>query len=260
MQSKASLPAVTVSGVFYPYRKAAYLIQHSGLICIDIDYKDNQHIRNYNQLKEQLFNIEHVAYAGLSASGKGFFLIIPIRYPQYHSLHFNALESDFKQLGIVIDKAPKSVAALRGYSTDISKLFRKKVTTYSSILYRDATENKNCRGSTLIKGVGKEQSHTLYPHATMVTTQQSVEKTIHMILQNRIDITINEPQWFLLACSIANEFGEYGRGYFHTISQFHSKYSYGEADRKYIYALKKNYSQIGIGTFFKIAAQYLHFL
>ena len=256
---KASLPAVTVSGLFYPYRKAEYLIQHSGLICIDIDYKDNQHISNYDQLKEQLFNIEHVAYAGLSASGRGFFLIIPIQYPEWHSLHFNALENDFNQLGIVIDKAPKSVVSLRGYSSDTSKLFRKKVTTYSSILY-NADEKKKCSGYSYNKGVSRGQSHTQYPHTNIVTTQQRVEKTINIIIQNRLDVTIHEPEWFLLACAIANEFGEYGRGYFHAISQFHPKYRFSEANRKYSHALKKRYSKIGIGTFFKIVRPYLQFL
>jgi len=40
--------------------------------------KGREHIANFLALKEQLFNIGNVAYAGLSASGKGFFLIIPI--------------------------------------------------------------------------------------------------------------------------------------------------------------------------------------
>jgi hypothetical protein len=77
---KASLPAITVSGTFHPTRKEEHLVKHSGLVCIDIDWKGNEHISNFNSLKEQLFHIENVAYAGLSASGKGFFLIIPIAY------------------------------------------------------------------------------------------------------------------------------------------------------------------------------------
>jgi hypothetical protein len=81
---KASLPAITVSGSFHPSRKEEHLVKHSGLICIDIDLKGNEHIANFAALKEQLFHIENVAYAGLSASGKGFFLIIPIAYPKRH--------------------------------------------------------------------------------------------------------------------------------------------------------------------------------
>ena len=70
---KAGLPAITVSGVFSPARKEEHLVKHSGLICLDIDRKGNEHIANFEDLKKQLFNIKNVAYAGLSVSGKGQF-------------------------------------------------------------------------------------------------------------------------------------------------------------------------------------------
>jgi hypothetical protein len=63
---KASLPAITVSGVFDPARKEENLVLHSGLICVDIDEKGNEHIENFQALKAELFNIQNVAYAGLS--------------------------------------------------------------------------------------------------------------------------------------------------------------------------------------------------
>ncbi|MCG8328654.1 MAG: tyrosine-type recombinase/integrase [Chitinophagales bacterium] len=69
---KSSLPAITISGSFYPIRKEEHLVKHSGLLCIDIDPKGNEHIMNFPMLKEELFKIQNVAYAGLSASGKGF--------------------------------------------------------------------------------------------------------------------------------------------------------------------------------------------
>src|ERR1035437_8989032 len=50
---KATLPCITVSGVFST-RAIAGLVKHSGLICIDIDYKDNLHIENYGELKRIL--------------------------------------------------------------------------------------------------------------------------------------------------------------------------------------------------------------
>ena len=262
-QLKATLPAVTVSGLFFPRRGAKYLFQHSGLICIDIDYKDNQHIRNYDQLKEQLFNLEHVAYAGLSASGKGYFLIIPIRYPECHAFHFNALEDDFNRLGIVIDKAPKSVASLRGCTYDTNNLFRKKGIIYNNILYTNSKLLKIKNNN--IKGMGKGQSPNQYSHAypninAISTTKERVEATIQAITHHKIDITIKEPDWFILACSLANEFGEYGRDYYHSISQFHSKYNVTETNQKYTRALISQYLKIGIGSFFKIAGQYLQSL
>ena len=254
---KAGLPAITVSGLFHPKRGTQYLFQHSGLICIDINYKDNRHIQNYDQLKEQIFNIEHIAYASLSASGKGYFAIIPIRYPECHAFHFNALEADFSRLGIVIDKAPKSVASLRGCSYDTKNLFRKKSIIYNNILYT----NKLLKRKSNIECMGKRQSPNHYSHSfpnkNVFSTKARVEATIQSILSNKIDVTNHEPDWFILACSLANEFGEPGRDYFHAISQFHPKYDIGETNQKYTRALISQYMQIGIGSFFKIAGQYL---
>ena len=81
---KATLPAITVSGVFHPTRKEENLKKHSRLICIDIDQKGNEAIENFGELKEQLFKMKNVAYASLSASGRGYFIIIF----QYHVSSF----------------------------------------------------------------------------------------------------------------------------------------------------------------------------
>ena len=61
---KLSLPQATISGVFAPTRSAENLVKHSGLICVDIDRKDNLHIANFDTLiPDVLSHIEEVAYA-----------------------------------------------------------------------------------------------------------------------------------------------------------------------------------------------------
>jgi hypothetical protein len=237
---KASLPAITVSGVFDPVRKEENLINHSGLICIDIDPKGNEQIKNFGGLKEQLFNIKNVAYAGLSASGKGFFLIIPIAYPKRHKQHFRAIQRDFLSFGIIIDTAPQNVASLRGYSFDQGALFR-----HNALPYRKWTRP--------VEGRSKSPLKKFTPSMNEIGTRGRVEAIITEIATRGIDITQEEPDWFRLACSFANEFGEGGRGYFHTISQYYPKYDYCEVDKKYDHALKGRYKSISIGTFFKMA-------
>ncbi len=58
---KVSLPAITPSGVFSS-RSEKDLIEHSGFLAFDIDLKDNLHITNFHNLKEQLSNIPNIAY------------------------------------------------------------------------------------------------------------------------------------------------------------------------------------------------------
>jgi len=237
---KATLPAITVSGLFEPTRKEEHLIQHSRLFCIDIDYKGNEWV-NFQSLKHDLFQNQHIAYAGLSVSGRGIFLIIPIENPKEQKRHFVALKNDFKKRGISIDTAPQNVASLRGYSFDSNALFRHSPVAYNKIPHPVLVKRKN-RFETLNEGFSKPG------------TQQKVERTIQIIIDNRIDITTHEPDWFRIACALANEFGEQGRAYFHLVSQFHPEYRYGSTDQKFDNALTSQYVRIGIGTFFQIAS------
>jgi hypothetical protein len=120
---KATIPAITPSGVFHR-RKAKALIKHSGLIQFDIDFAgNNRNILNYTQLKEQLCNIIHVAYCGLSVSGTGFWGLIPLAYPEHHKRQFEALKQAFRLTGIELDNKPGNVASLRGYSYDCEAYF-----------------------------------------------------------------------------------------------------------------------------------------
>ncbi|NUQ25499.1 MAG: hypothetical protein HUU34_16255 [Saprospiraceae bacterium] len=111
------LPMITPSGLFSK-RGEEYLIQHSGFIQIDIDFKDNTHIENYSVLRWELAAIANIAYAGLSASGSGYWCLVPIAYPEHHKRHFEALQADFLKIGIHIDPAPKNVSSARFYSWD----------------------------------------------------------------------------------------------------------------------------------------------
>lgn len=239
---KSRLPAITISGSFYTSRKEEHLLKHSGLLCIDIDPKGNEHIMNFPMLKEELFKIQNVAYAGLSASGKGFFLIMPIAYPKRHKQHFQAIKNDLLSYGLAIDSAPQNVASLRGYSYDENALFRHNAKPY--LKWGKAKPSKTTPSLTF----------SYFPEDS---TRAKVDALVEQIVKHSIDITTHEPDWFRLACAFANEFGEEGRGYFHAISQFHDRYDYATTDQKYDYVIKKRYTSISIGTFFKLASNKL---
>lgn len=122
---KATLPAITPSGIF-SYRRESNLIKHSGLIQIDIDLsKNNLLIENWTDLKSELINLENMAYLGKSASGRGYWGLIPILPdPKDHKFYFDALEEIFLiNWGIELDDKPKNVSSLRGYSFDDEAYF-----------------------------------------------------------------------------------------------------------------------------------------
>ena len=223
---KAQLPAITPSGLF-EMRNARSLTNHSGFVSFDIDLKENKHIGNYGELKNELIKIKNVAYCGLSVSGTGLWGLIPISQPEKHKQHWLALDKSFAKLGIIIDPVCKDVCRLRGYSYDENGYFNDHATTFTGII--EPVKPKRIRYA-----------------ATGTDDKASVESCINQL---SVDITADYKTWFELGCSLANTFEEDGRDYFHAISQYHINYSNSETDRQYNSCLRGKY-KFNIGTFF----------
>lgn len=130
---KRSLPQATISGVFSPTRAKNNLSQHSGLICVDIDAKDNPDIWDWETLKQDLSVLPQIAYCTLSVSGKGLFLVIPLRYPEKHLQQFRPLQIDFRKMGIMIDSACSDITRLRCLSYDEHPIINENATLYEGV-------------------------------------------------------------------------------------------------------------------------------
>ena len=131
---KKNIPAATLSGVFDSPRSDLKLKEHSGLICIDIDSKDNLHIKNFDTLKSELCNLKEVLYCGLSVSGNGYFILMPIAYPSKHREHFKAIREDFIKYGINIDESCINISRLRLFSYDSTPYINENAVTYKRLI------------------------------------------------------------------------------------------------------------------------------
>lgn len=244
-QLKSKLPGVTVSGTF-TQRKASCLIKHSEFICIDIDSKENPSVTNFEELKNKLKNILNVAYCGISVSGQGVFCIIPIKYPEKHKEHFEALKMCFDKLGIIIDKSCADVSRLRGYSYDPNAYFNENPEMFFQYFdYRKSIENR----------LSEDSNSQIEINASENFTKRKVMEIINKIQKTSIDITEKYEQWFQIGCALANEFGEEGREMFDLVSQNHPKYHPDVVDSKFSDCLNSPYSYY-IGTFFHWAEEY----
>jgi len=239
---KATMPCITVSGTFSNRSKDG-LIKHSGLICIDIDHKDNEHIENYGELKRILSTAPFVAYCGMSVSGTGYFVIIPIKYPDKHEMQFEALRRMYERLGIVIDISCKDVSRLRGYSWDSEAYINHEAKPFDKV-YEEPTPVK------------PTYKFSGYKTASGKDTRARVEKYVNAIVKKAIDITDNYKNWLNVGFALANEFGETGRQYFHEVSRCYPKYNYSDADKKYTGLLKNNKGGISIGSFFHLCKEH----
>lgn len=214
---KSGLPAITPSGVF-TRRCASGLIKHSGFIQVDIDQKENSHIGNYSELMSELCKIPNVAYGGRSVSGTGYFLLIPIAYPEKHKEHFEFIRRWFADKGLIIDDKPKNPASLRGYSYDTNAYFNHNATPL--LMYYEEP--------------AKVRERPTFQN----NDTETVEAIINELSKTGIDITEGYGVWFALGCDIAGVFGASGESYFHTISQNHHAYNQRKTELQYRACMK----------------------
>lgn len=235
---KKQLPQATISGVFSPTRCATNLVKHSGLLCIDIDSKDNPHLGDLHEFKNKVLSgISYIAYASLSVSGKGLFAIIPIKYPDKHREHFNQLKRDFKAKGVTIDCACGDVSRLRCMSFDMFPLVNQDVELYTGLFQEPPRRLPNPTFA------GFSPSEVL----------AKVSNCCRMVVQRHIDITGGYRQWLEIGASLAS-LGEQGREYFHLVSSQSMQYRPDETDHKFTALLRRPLQSFTISTFFHYCA------
>lgn len=236
---KRSLPQATISGVFSPTRAKNNHSQHSGLICVDIDAKDNPDILDWETLKQDLSVLPQIAYCALSVSGKGLFQVIPLRYPEKHLQQFRQLQIDFRKMGIMIDSACSDITRLRCLSYDEHPIINENATLYEGV-YVEKPKHKSFPTCFIYEGEN---------------TSAEVAVCCRKIQQCGIDITASYDDWLKVGCALAT-LGESGRSLFHICSRQNAKYNATKTDKMFTDLLRRNYQQVNIGTFFWMCKQY----
>ena len=232
---KNKLPCFTPSGTFSG-KSASTLKEHSGYICIDIDAKDNTHLKDFATLKEQIKAIPYIMFCALSCRGKGYMCLIPIKDTTKHGQYFKTLQHAFAAMGVRIDSNCKDIS-------------RKRYVTFDPLPYINT-------GAQVFDVVDAEEEHKAEPQHTETTeeTRAEVEALVDIIGRECIDICGDYNQWFSILASLANEFGEAGRRYAHVISEPGRTYKDADdVDKRYNEALKHKGLQYTIATFFKFA-------
>lgn len=232
---KDQLPTFTPSGLFSS-NNGKSLIKASGMICIDIDKKDNLNVQDYDNLKDKISELPYVAYCGLSVSGEGYFCIIPIYDSHKFSQHFFSLQKVFADMGITIDQTCKDICRKRFVSFDPNSYLNLQAETYQG----------------LIDSQFKPSHANQAPTYTYNVTPEILTKAdlyIRIIVEHQIDITTEYHNWVRFSFAFANTFGELGRDKFHVISQFYPKYNSDETDLLFNSAIKGKYQFVTIKSF-----------
>lgn len=233
---KLSLPQATISGVFSPTRLAENLVSHTGLICVDIDGKDNLHIVNFDTLIEDVLSqIEEVAYASRSVSGNGYFVIMPLKYLAKHKMQFEQLVRDFDAMGINIDRACGDVCRLRCQSYDLHQYINMVAKPYAGVYHPP---------------MPKFRYTATFGEAD---AEDKVARLCREIATRGIDLTGTYDDWMKIGAALSS-LGESGRQWFHIVSSQNGGYNAADCDRKFSNLLRST-KRIGIGTFFYACKQ-----
>jgi predicted P-loop ATPase len=212
--AKKNVPYVTVSGTFSE-RKITGLTKHSGFIAIDVDDVDPE------EVKSMVCPDRYVYAAFTSISGRGLCIVFRIN-PEKHAEAFEGLQEYlYINYGVVIDPSGKDVS-------------RPRFISFDPHLFHNPSADKFSQYPK------KKKAITKIPDVVFV--QEDFNEIVRTISQRSLDITGNYHQWLGIAYGIADKFGEAGRQYFHTISQFSPLYEYKKADKQYNACLKNSSS------------------
>lgn len=223
---KIKLPAVTVSGDFktrdkqidLPHR----LKQHTGLICLDVDRKDNPKLRTGD-----LVDKECIAQF-LSCSGEGLKIIYactPVKTAEEHRRIYDAAVQRLEKKGIrlKVDPIVKSIASLQYVSYDPEVFYNK-------------------RTKLVIKPLAPIKRAKAKPTEDKLKELEQLNAYIDAL--NGKDVTADYENWLLIMFGLSYSLGEAGRAAMHRICEAYPEYSMLECDEKYDSCLERDNTHI----------------
>lgn len=243
---KKQLPAITPAGVFSPKRGNGYIESYSSMLGIDIDGKDNPSVEDWSAAAHRIGERSQcVIYAGLSAGGRGCFVLYSIAEPQRYAEHFAAIVTELDALGFNADRQCGDVSRLRFASYDPAPYINKKAAAHrlpiisvnNAIISPQRLALARAPASMICAPQRPINADVLY---------QRIERAVKALMEQRSNIAEYYNDWLRIGCALASTFGERGRWMYHAISSQSSKYKELECDNQYTRCLRS--SRIGIGT------------
>lgn len=219
---KSSLPAITVSAELKSRDKTIpvekRLKKHTGLICLDIDKKDNPKMRVKDIIDPECL-LEYV-----SCSGEGKKIIYRCSTTLDSNEHrriYDAAVLRLRDMGvnIKVDPIVKSIASLQYVS-------------YDPYLHY------NAKSKVIIKPLPKPKKQIEPPAKDKEEAIAQLQDYIKAL--GKKDCTAKYENWLAIGFGLAHTLAEGGRSLFHAISKNYKGYAPAETDEKYDSLLDRN--------------------
>lgn len=230
------------------------VVKINNIIAIDIDADDNPTLST-DKMKEIVTKLPFVRYCSLSVGGKGIYCLIPFKKEFANKDNFKevflSLQSDFKEMGIVIDKQCWNINRPRYISYDVKEywndscvLYEKKITTPINNIPQIST-NTN-KSNSLKMGAVKE------------ITQRDKNKlriAFDDIMANNIIVTTCHTDTLTLCNIFYNAFGDDGLQCVQILRQQRKGYDPYKLNDTFDYVANSDYPTCTIGLFFSMYQQ-----
>lgn len=228
---KTLLPSATISGIFNK-RTDNDCKLHSGFIAIDLDDLGNE----IEGTRELLRHDQYVFSAFTSVSGTGLCLIFKID-PEKHKEAFEGI-ADYliKKYQLIVDPTGSNPSRLRFVSYDPDIFINE-----GSLKFKKYLPKPKARKIT-----------------ATIFVQSEFDEVINKMVAANVSCVEDYRDWRDIAFGLADQFGEAGRQYFHSLSSCSSKYESSMCDRQYSHAIARNGRQINkitIATIYWFAKQ-----
>jgi len=228
---KINLPNVTVSGIFGK-RVDNDCKNHSGFIAIDIDDLGKE----VEGTRELLKHDPYTYSCFTSVSGTGLCLLFKINSDKHRESFEGIADYLIKKYQIVIDPTGVNPSRTRFVSYDPDLFLNEDALTFKKYLHK--------------------------PKARKITAtvfiQSEFEEVVNKMVEANVSCVEDYRDWRDIAFGLADQFGEAGRRYFHSLSSCSSKYEQSMCDRQYSHAIARNGKQtnkITIATVYWFAKQ-----
>lgn len=114
----SKLPSLTISAVCKQWREMKNVVNHTGLLNIDIDNKTNQHVTDWGALRDSIFGMKGVVACFLSVSGQGVSFVVRVDPDQHKDTFFSIVDGMKQHFSINCDTGTHDVTRLRFVSHD----------------------------------------------------------------------------------------------------------------------------------------------
>lgn len=231
--------------------KKENVIHINNVIAIDIDGSDNPNL-SVDKMKEIVKKLPFVRYCALSVGGKGIYCLIPFLKEYANKDNFKevflSLQSDFKKVGITIDKQCCDYTRQRYVSYDINEYWNDKCVLYHK---KETTPTKKSPQISLITNKSKSMKMGELRPITQ-RDKNKLRMVFEDIRKNNIIVTHCHNDTLTLCNIFYNAFGYDGLSCVHILRRQRSGYDPIKLDSTFDYVVNSDYPKCTIGLFYNM--------